>query len=371
MVLDDARYGLWPIHEGPGLNVAAVENALRRLWTEHATNGEEALLRGRALNLIVWMEDEAGFDETQAALDEIIIAHPCRALFLLINSDAPSRTARAYIAARCVRAEARSPRLCGEQILFIANPDLQAELLSAVAVLLYSDLPTFLWWKGASCDDEIFYKLCELSDRAIVDSSLSRKLHDQFRSLDRLLRDKTLDEVVLSDLEWARINEWRATLAESYDTLSGRAAIRHARTVSIEHTPFKGERSSPQALLFAGWLASRLKWRLITPTGPSLLFDADDRRIELRLRQNEAQGIEPGRLTAVEFMAGAEPSLRISVSESGGHIETRISGRKSNHVARCDDRSEGCLMRRELEELGRDHVYEQALSSALEILEAL
>lgn len=371
MLLKAEQHGLLPVKCGSGLDVAAAERALRDQWAAHASSSEEALLRERALNLLVVAEGARGLERAQAALEEVMVSHPCRVLCLVLLPDAPARTTETYVAARCALERGKGEatdrkRLCGEQIVLAASADAQLELMSAAAALVSSDLPTFAWWRAEPrLDGEFFARLSELCDRIILDLALARDAKRHLHAIARLV--PALEETAIVDLEWARTLDWRASLAECYDVARGREAIQNARHVRITCAPRPGTSPAPQAALLAGWLVSRLGWR------------TDERQRQIRTAsgalnlffswRHEAAHVEPGSLTGIEFEAASGTKLTLRLAPDGKHIETLASENAIERTVRCDDRSEACLLRRELTDLARDVVYEQAVCAASAICE--
>ncbi len=66
------------------------------------------------------------------------------------------------------------------------------------------------------------------------------------------------EEVYVVDLAWLRSVPWRERIAGVFDPPSRREDLRSLRAVTIRHHP----ESTVAAMLFAGWLASRLHWQL-------------------------------------------------------------------------------------------------------------
>jgi glucose-6-phosphate dehydrogenase assembly protein OpcA len=74
------------------------------------------------------------------------------------------------------------------------------------------------------------------------------------------LQDLADTGVPLADLNWRRLSAWQELTAEAYDAPQRRAALRQVDRVNIDY-----EKGNPaQALLFLGWLASRLEWEPVS-----------------------------------------------------------------------------------------------------------
>src|SRR6185295_3639757 len=158
------------------------------------------------------------------------------------------------------------------------------------------------------------------------------------------------------------------------------AALNH---VIIEYSPAGAdtEALSARALLLGGWLASRLGWELesqpVTRSAGAAVFSfkKDARNIKLEFEQTKRE-IEPGRIAMVTIRTAADQSASFSVRRSGDaqRIETvasRGDERIAQRVLSYESLRESELIGRELEILGHDRVYEQAVIAAGEMVTAV
>jgi hypothetical protein len=115
---------------------------------------------------------------------------------------------------------------------------------SVVVPLQLPDLPVFLRWRGRPPFGRAPYEqLTAVADRLIVDSREWDRLPSGFARL-----AESFDRLAVSDLAWARMLPWRASLADRWP------AIKQARTVRVA-----GPRAD--AVLLRGWLQTRLRRR--------------------------------------------------------------------------------------------------------------
>lgn len=379
------------------LDVQAVEAALNNLWREEAgahcaaldeTDGDAALMRARVLNLLAYVTSAADVEEVNRILSEVTVGHPCRALVMVADKSAlEERDIEMFVSAVChARGEGSGGRrVCCEQVTLRASGRYAVELPSAATPLLISDLPVFLYWRDSlaparSTDATIFQSLAEAADRLVLDSAeFANPLTDLVFLVQLTARSRSLD-LALSDLNWSRLTSWRALLASFYDVQEYRPALELVSRASIEyvapiHAP---EEIAPQALMLAGWLAGRLGWQLLPDKldqepdrqKRSLLFEKDGRRIQLELRRVSRPEMKQGRLARVELCAEAETgssSFVVRRSEDGLYLETQVARGEEVRAARVlkvRNRSAAVLLGRELEIVGHDTVYEEALRLA-------
>jgi glucose-6-phosphate dehydrogenase assembly protein OpcA len=117
-------------------------------------------------------------------------------------------------------------------------------LNNAVAALRLSSLPTLVWWRGGNV--ETLKGLAALSDRLVLDAEEPREVWASVAALAEL--------TAVSDLRWTRLTRWRALMCHFFDIAEVRAAATGFRRLRIEGSDLNAAR------LFAGWIASALKW---------------------------------------------------------------------------------------------------------------
>lgn len=370
------------------LDVQAVERELSQLWKQNASAeeaGEEgAMMRARVLNLMVYVSTEEAQRETTEMLMEVAASHPCRALVMVALREAADRDIEIFVSAYCQSpAGTRASHLCCEQVTLIARGRFAVELPSATTPLLVPDLPVFLHWRDSlPAGDAVFTSLVRASDRVIIDSADFRSPHDDLIALAALLQRVRAAHAALSDLNWTRLTSWRSLLAGFYDVQEYRAALDRLNGVYIEYVAAEGapEAIAPQALILAGWLASRLDWRVSSKLATQAdkearvaLFDKQGRRLAVEFRQVERPEMRPGRLARIELRAEGEPATNfvVSRSEDGRRLETHLSsgtGVRAARVIVCRNRSIATLLSRELAILSPDRIYEQAIALAAQMI---
>ncbi len=142
-----------------------------------------------------------------------------------------------------------------------------AELPSAALPLLVSDLSTFLWWRTAPQEsNKLLATLLRATDRLVIDSVDFADPQRDLVEVNKIYGAAQFDSVGISDLNWARLTFWRGLLADFYDVPAYRSLLNGVDEVRVDYAgpEFAPESCAPQALLIAGWLASRLGWTLST-----------------------------------------------------------------------------------------------------------
>lgn len=360
-----------------GVDVAGLERQLAATWGESAREGGGAgLTRVCVANLVVFAPSAEGTAASDQLLEEVSAQTPCRVIVLRADCDAASRL-DAYVSSHCHAALKGRKQVCGEQVTIEAGGAACGTAATAIEPLLVPDIPAFLWWKDVPDEgDKLFARLVEMSDRVVIDSNAFDHPHADLRRVAVLIASRG-EEMRLSDLNWARLTTLRTLVASFWDVPEYRAHLDALTSIEIDCEPPSSmpEEIAAQSLLFAGWLASRLGWRVETGCardgdGYRAVFNNGGRMINLVLRTIEGQRCGAiRRITlrredgAAEFRAGAdEDATRLSTSAKIG--EELRAGR----VLAYEARTEGQRLGRELGILARDEVYERAVASAAELI---
>lgn len=369
---------------GSWIDVAAIERELTSLWQQASEDEDHGVIRSSILNLLTYVSEISEAGKVDDLLTEITASHPSRAILMIADREAAESKLEAQVTSKCTLPTSTSKQVCCEQVTITAGGSGVTELPSAVPPLLLSDLPVYLWWRAVPRiqDKALFRKLADISDRVIIDSSLFNDPHRDLASMATVLRE-TPRWTAISDLNWARLTAWRALLAGFYDVSDYRPLLNQLDQVVIEYAAPSVDPSAipPRALLLGGWLASRLGWELRadsakrTKDSASFEFDIDERRIIVEFRHADRE-IEPGHLALVALRSKAEQSILFTVkrSEDAQRIETSVARGEQSRVQRVlsyEGLSESELIGKELEILGHDRVYEQAVLAAGELVRAM
>lgn len=366
------------------LDVEAIERMLAELWKQTAEHnqaaGDDAVLRARAADLMVFLTDESLLSDTQEIISELAPSHPCRALLMAGDRNAAARDIEMYVSAFCASQKRSDSRnLCCEEITLTARGRFVSELPSAAVPLLVPDLPVFLWWREKlGAEDRVFKQLCLSADRVVIDSADFQDPYSDFVAVAQIFKRRGDEAIILSDINWARLTPWRESLANFYDVADYRAELEQITDVRIYYVSEAEKRSavSSQALVFAGWLASRLKWNFAGAmemrTSPAFLFKKNDRLIKLSFNEVQRPAMKSGRLTEIELKASDLPAtFLVSRSEDGLHLETKITIGERSYPGRLlpvRNWSAAQLLSREMEILCNDKIYEEAIKAAAEMV---
>ncbi|WP_017651751.1 glucose-6-phosphate dehydrogenase assembly protein OpcA [Fortiea contorta] len=185
--------------------------------------------------------------------DEIAIRNPCR-IIALCPIAGEDDGVKAQVSAYCpIQKQSSSTLICCEYITLSGTAVALERVGGMIPALLIGGLPKFLWWKATpDPNNAVFKRLAAVCNNVIVDSCNFSKPETDLLSLEEL----ATAGVPLADLNWRRLAAWQELTAEAYDPPQRRAALKEVDRVTIDY-----EKGNPgQALLYLGWLASRLEW---------------------------------------------------------------------------------------------------------------
>jgi len=219
---------------GRDTSIAEIEAELAQLLGATAEQGAQPNLRTSVMTHIAWVPPEwkGAAEETLSRMAE---RHPSRTLLLVPRPDEPDGL-DARVSIRCFPIGDHA--VCGEVIELALRGNRSLAPASIVLPLLISDLPVFCRWRGQPpFGDPVLEQLVEIADRLIVDSGEWQEL--RFAALVELL-----DRTAVSDLAWARVGQWRETLAGHWPSI-------REQEIEVSGPP-------AEAALLRAWLVARL-----------------------------------------------------------------------------------------------------------------
>ena len=180
-----------PGAQAPAINVEAIERELTALWQQASQDEEHGgVTRASMFNLLVYVSSRTEASKLDEMLTDITAARPCRAILIVADADTPEETLTAQVTSRCTLPSASSKQVCCEQVTITAGRAQVDEVPSAIAPLLLSDLPVYLWWHAVPrlADKSMFRRLADLSDRVVIDSARFRDPEADLATMAAVLR---------------------------------------------------------------------------------------------------------------------------------------------------------------------------------------
>ena len=316
--------------------------------------------------------------DTGGLADAIASSNPCR-IITLCPTLGEDEGVKAQVSAYCpINKQNKNTLVCCEYITLRGTAEALERIGGIISELMISDLPKFMWWKATpSAEYPLFKRLLDSSDSLIVDSSSFIHPEADLISVSQLLQET----VAVADLNWRRLAPWQELTAEAFDPPERRADIYEVDKVTIDYE--QGNQS--QALMFLGWVASRLGW---TPVSYDLEGgDYDIRRVKFtddKQREIEAElagiptadwGDIPGDLISLRLSStnlNADCCTVLCSSTTGCMRMESGGGAQSCYIEQVtpmfDQKTED-LLGQQLQRYGREMLYEESMAITYQILQ--
>jgi glucose-6-phosphate dehydrogenase assembly protein OpcA len=300
----------------------------------HETSGAGRGVRTHMLDLVVYCDRREQAEQMVEVVASLPHSRPSRAIIALGLDDESDVVADARVFCTPVTGGSNGVQVCSE-IVSLEGGRGGVALPSLVAGLLLPDLPVFLHWRAEpDASRVVLARLWELATRVVVDSTAVPSALASLAGLVQRQPDRSV-----TDLSWTKITGWREAVARAFDNAENAKTLPYLSHLEISHV---GE-SDAQAQLLAAWLVSR--------TG---------RTPELEIVSVNDETMRDGSLTRVELVCAGERYRVSRVEEGTGLVEApRLP---EHHVPLRVPPLRG-LVAQELEFLGRDRIFEQAVTS--------
>ena len=298
---------------------AGIERELTAAWraaaSESVTQGGSPVARTSTGTVVALVGHDHDQDAVRATLMDATAAHPSRILLVVLDPEGDEKI-EAHYSVFCQMPTAGRRHVCNEIIQIDAGGLGVQHVPPLVLGLLEPNLPVTVW-----ATDRRQWELPQMAsvfhvaDRLLVDSEDEDALR-ALRAWQRARARFGARRVNVIDMAWQRLYPWRLICAELFDGLTERhdlasidvvdivlppsdAATPRASGGASNAVPTPGEvqpHPAPSALLLAGWLASRLGWRVTGSPAPATV----------RLTRETADEDQPSRVSA----AGADGRAR-------------------------------------------------------------
>jgi glucose-6-phosphate dehydrogenase assembly protein OpcA len=331
-----------------------IEAALRQMFVQRHKE-ERAFVPARVINLVVVVDAEFR-GEIENRLERVGRYHPSRLILCAVEPGRRQIDAWASIGTED-RPHSGEISVGRETIELLLGPRHLPKLDTIVDALLVSDLSTVVWSPHAH--PEAVDALRRLAQIVLIDSQDEPMVE---AALERAA-DLSADAYVV-DLAWLRSTPWRERIAAAFDPPADRPGLRRISGVTVRHR----EDSLAAALLFCGWMSSRLGWKpgsLSQVSGGRWVGRASGRRQDVRVLLEPTDQNAPGLAgVTIDLDSGASVALDRS---SGGLESVRRArdGAERRYTVLGASRGEaGILGEGVRQALLRDPTYTPALSCA-------
>ena len=333
---------------------SAIEEALRSLLQQQFAR-DHSHAPARVLNMVV-VVDRDWRGEIMNRLEQVGRYHASRTILCIVEARRTTIDASVVV---MVEGEAgpEEPHLARERVMVELGEKHLPKLNTIVDPLVVTDLPTVAW--APHGHPEALDALLHISQVVLIDSV------NEPDSASALRRAKELaEDAYIVDLAWLRTTPWRERVASTFDPPRWRDELARIDAVTVRHRPD----SAAAAVLFLGWLASRLDWgagSLMSANGAVKgRLRARRHDVSLTLAPETGQNV-PG-LAGVEI--GTSSGMTIALDRGPGGLVARRRDRKGDEQAWTvlgASRGEGGILGEGIRQaLLRDPAYRRALNCA-------
>ena len=333
---------------------ARIEAALRDIVAHHHRT-DQPLVPARVMNLVAVVDAEFR-GEIENRLERVGRYHPSR---LILCAVSPGRTAIDAWAGVGTDDDDPSPghfALARERVEIEIGPRHLAGLDTIVDPLLVSDLATMIW--APHGHREAVDALRRLAQIVLVDTQDDPEVATALRRVAELAQ-----HAYVVDLAWLRSTPWRERVAAAFDPPALRSALNGVSGVTVRHR----EDSLAAALLFCGWLSSRLGWRpsSLSRSSRGLTGHARARRQEVRILLEPVTMAAPG-LSGVTIETASGEAVSLDRAPGGLRASRRArDGTETGWTVLGASRGEGGILGEGVRQaLLRDPTYKPALGCA-------
>lgn len=315
--------------------------------------------------------------EGSGIADAIAAENPCRIITLCPNTQEDEGVS-AQVSAYCpVHKQQKNSLICCEYITLSGTSEALERISGVISALMISDLPKLVWWKASPDQDfGLFKRLTQECQKIIFDSSSFNNLEVELLTLGALLNQG----IPIADLNWSRIAPWQELTAEAFDPPERRANIWEVDGLTLDY-----EKGNPaQALMYLGWIASRLQWQPISYLKEG--GDYDIRKITFLSKDKKTINAELAGIPTADVgeIAGDLISLRLSstnleadcctvlCSETTGCMRMEAKGGaqacRIQQVTPLFDQKTEQILGQQIQRWGQDFLYKESMVLTYEIL---
>ena len=305
-----------------------IEKDLAELWKTDP--GEKTkiigLQRVYTTNLVAYASDHEEGYRADLIMNDLAEKHPGRYILIRPAADKSEAPLRYYVLGHCFFGGGREKKVCCDLIKLVAQNEVIENLYGFTFSLLMPDLPVEFWWPGDLPYQNVYFdKMAQQSNRVWVDSS---KFKDPIQSLSRLAAfwNSRYPHTLLGDLNWIRVQRWRALIAEMFDGEWAKY-LKDVKKVSIAY----GKGTQPTRSFFlACWLAAQMGWKYkgkrISEFPEKFEFEGPQGEVEVVLTPVPVRDIKLDRIFAIGLTTdGNQPALFTVIRDEDPHCVTARS----------------------------------------------
>ncbi len=237
------------------LRVGDIPAELTRIWDTLDGTGK---VRASLFTLILYTQKNARAAYIRALTKNVVERFPCRVIFITVDKTNPEDALEASASIM-----AGSQDVACDLIEIQASGSYQARIPFLILPYLIPDLPVYLLWaEDPTKENPLSHQLELLATRIIFDSEATNDI-SEFAQV--VLQHQKEASVGISDLNWARMENWRELFSASFYSEERLQQLKSTKTLSIVYNAHETQffcHTKIQALYLQAWLTTRLGWNL-------------------------------------------------------------------------------------------------------------
>jgi glucose-6-phosphate dehydrogenase assembly protein OpcA len=244
------------IDENIRVHAGSIEDQLAELWRSEKKEKDGAITRAALWNVVAHTWTPRQHSHATEVLARASASVPQRTIIVRADPNGP-HDMQAWISANChMLGDER--QVCSEEVSIVAGGDRVDHIAPLVNALLLPDMPVAVWWLGDLPNEHAYVEaLLEPADRLIVDSSQFDSAAD-FALVAKIAEQTT---TAPADVNWARVEEWRAASAAVFDPPAMRARLQSIANVRVT-TAGGSLGATSEAVLYMSWLMAQLGYEI-------------------------------------------------------------------------------------------------------------
>ena len=298
---------------GDGVSMIEVLGALnavrKRFALAEASDAELPHPRNWVMTLVAVASSDAEERRAQRATRAIGNHHPAQVIVIRDQPDMKSGRIDATITTDTLRPASASAIQC-ELITLRVRGAAGEHLAGLVDPLLPSGVPTYLWWVGTPpFGKRELIDALRICDALVVDSARFGAPYHSFLQLTQLA-EHSHQGLGVGDLQWARLEPWRESIAQFFSPLDRRPFLNGISEIGVDYAgEARGNRIA--AALLIGWFASALGWKLKLAAGGDggtvvAHFAAEGwQPVQVAFRSVPKAHLAQGEISAIRIVGGA------------------------------------------------------------------
>jgi glucose-6-phosphate dehydrogenase assembly protein OpcA len=296
---------------GEGVTIAQVLDALtefrHRFARARVADDDHPHPRNCVMTLIAVAATEVEEKKAERESTAIALHHPSLAIIVRDQAEVKAGRIDASITAPEVADGSAASPVHYELVKLHVRGAVATHLAALVDPLLVSGVPTYLWWLGTPpFGSSELRDALQIADALVVDSARFTRPYHSFLALAGTSAHAHR-RLGLADLQWARLDPWRETIAMFFAPVARRPFLSGISEIGIDYAgEGRGNRIASSVLI--GWLASALGWKLQRAAGGmggvvSAQYQAELwRTVDVAFRSVPKAGLVEGEVSAVRII---------------------------------------------------------------------